>query len=367
MNPVASRTYTSKNIPTCNGVKVILASGASGGHIFPALAFLEKALENPKCQALLILPKSCRIKNIIPAGFKIEYVSLPGENLVDSVKGVLSCLGLVFKFHPDVVIGFGTIVSFPVVMLSWFLRAKTIIHEQNVFPGKANQVLAYFADKIAVSFSQSKIYFKNNTSKLALTGNPLRKGLIRIEKNTARQVFGFTPDKFTVLVSGGSQASHKINLEFFKAVGLLRDRTSLQVIHLCGQKDFAFLKRGYVDLAVTAAVYSFYEPMQFAYSACDLAVSRAGATSIAEIIYFQIPAILVPYPYAAGHQSANARILSEEGSAVVIKDEDLAAEPLKQKLEDYLGGNVALRQAQAGFNRLKQDNAAQRLVKEAFS
>lgn len=347
-------------------MKILVATGASGGHVFPALAFLEKALEDTRCQALLILPKKCRIKNIIPAGFQIEYVAVPGKNLLDSFKGILSCFGLVLKFHPDVVVGFGTIVSFPVVLLGWFLRARTIIHEQNVLPGKANQVLAYFVDKIAVSFGQSRAYFKNNTSKVVFTGNPLRKGLARIEKNKAREVLGLTSDKFTVLVSGGSQASRKINLEFFKAVGLLKDRLNLQVIHLCGQSDFEFLKKGYADLAITSAVHSFYEPMQFAYSACDLAISRAGATSIAEIIYFQIPAILVPYPYAAGHQSANAEVLSEAGCATVIRDEDLTAESLKQELE-VLSVRDALGERQKKFSRFKQDNAVELLAKEVFN
>lgn len=343
-----------------------MATGASGGHIFPALAFLEKALENPKCQALLILPKNCRVKDIRFAGFKIEYVNLPGENLVDSVKGVLSCLGLVFKFHPDVTIGFGTIVSFPVVMLSWFLRAKTIIHEQNVLPGKANQAMAYFTDKIAVSFNQSRGYFKNNASKVVFTGNPLRKGLVRIDKNKARESFGFVPGKFTVLVSGGSQGSRKINAEFLKCARLLKDEQDLQIIHLCGEKDLDLLKKDYTDLSIPAAVYSFYEPMQIAYSACDFVISRAGATSIAEIIYFQIPAILVPYPYAAAHQSANAKVLSEAGCAAMIEDKNLTMESLKQALEGYLRGAV-LEEIRRKFSQFEQISAAELLVEEAMS
>ncbi len=364
MNPVASRTYTGKNMPTCNGVKILVVAGASGGHIFPALAFLEKALENPDCRALLILPKNCRVKNIRPEGFKIEYVDLPGKNLLDSLKGILSCFGLVIKFHPDAVIGFGTIVSFPIVILGWFLRAKTIIHEQNVLPGKANQVLAYFTDKIAVSFSRSKAYFKNNTSKVILTGNPLRKGLARVDKNKALVTLGLASDKFTLLVSGGSQGSHKINREFLKCVGLLKNRTDLQVIHLCGERDLGFLQKGYADLSVSAAVYSFYEQMQVVYSACDMIIGRAGATSIAEIAYFQIPSILVPYPYAAAHQSANANLLLEAGCAQVIKDEDLTADLLKQKLENYFFKRDFLDQARLGFSQFKQADAAGLLVKE---
>lgn len=347
-------------------MRLLVAAGASGGHIFPALAFLEKALENYQCQALLILPKNCRVKNISPAGFKIEYIALPGKSPLDSLKGILSYFSLVFKFHPDAVIGFGTIVSFPAIILGWFLRARTIIHEQNVLPGKANEVLAYFVDKVAVSFSQSRAYFKNNTGKVVFTGNPLRGGLVRIDKNKAREYFGFAPGKFTVLVSGGSQGSRKINAEFLKCACLLKDKFDLQIIHLCGEKDLGFLKKGYADLAVPAAVYSFYEPMQIAYSACDLVISRAGATSIAEITYFQIPAILVPYPLASGHQSVNAKVLAEAGCAAVIEDNDLTAELLKQALEGYRCGD-ALEQRRKNFNRFKQLNAAELLVKEAFN
>jgi len=152
-----------------------------------------------------------------------------------------------------------------------------------------------------------------------VTGNPLRKSVALLDKNKALEFFGFSREKFYNIGYGGSQGSHRINEEFLKAVSLLKDKTSVQIIHLTGISDYESLNKGYKNLNIKFALFSFFDAMQYAYSISDLVISRAGATTIAEIMLFKLPAILVPYPYAYKHQYNNARVLEEKGCGIIMR------------------------------------------------
>ncbi len=361
-------------------VRILVAAGSSGGHIFPALAFLESLKEKyHDIDALLLLPEKSRTNTgcIKDCGYKIEFIPLASvrfglkredlENLLGLFKAALQSLRILLEFHPDIVVGFGSATSVPVVILAWLLRAKTLIHEQNVMPGRANKLLAEFADKIAVSFAESREYLQRHRHKIVTTGNPLRKKMLRVDKQQARDYFGFSKDKLTVLVMGGSQGSSNINEGFLNALSLIRGNTGLQVIHLSGRADYALIKERYNNLGVGFALFDFLEPMHYAYSASDIVLSRAGATSIAELIYFCLPAILIPYPYAYEHQYRNAKVLEEKGCAVIIKDNDLSAEALKKNLEALILDRSRLDQMRGKFAGFKVQDAAGLLVKEAVS
>ncbi|MCX5707360.1 MAG: glycosyltransferase, partial [Candidatus Omnitrophica bacterium] len=200
-------------------MRILVATGASGGHIFPALSFLSSLKEkNSGIEGLLVLPlRSSGIK-FQTADFKVRYISMPKLALAINIKNSLvlfkfiqawvESFFILLSFKPDVVVGFGTIDSLPLVMLAWFLRVKTLIHEQNVIPGRANKLLAKFSDAIAVSFAKTKDYLRVDIAKISVTGNPLRRELKRIDRDEAWEFFGFEPGKFTLLVMGGSQGSH---------------------------------------------------------------------------------------------------------------------------------------------------------------
>ena len=248
-------------------VRILVAAGSSGGHIFPALAFLESLKEKyHDIDALLLLPEKSRTNTgcIKDCGYKIEFIPLASvrfglkredlENLLGLFKAALQSLRILLEFHPDIVVGFGSATSVPVVILAWLLRAKTLIHEQNVMPGRANKLLAEFADKIAVSFAESREYLQRHRHKIVTTGNPLRKKMLRVDKQQARDYFGFSKDKLTVLVMGGSQGSSNINEGFLNALSLIRGNTGLQVIHLSGRADYALIKERYNNLGVGFAL-----------------------------------------------------------------------------------------------------------------
>ncbi len=328
-------------------MRILAVAGASGGHIFPALGFLDTLHETHKeIDALLVLPKKqSAVFQGVPE-YKISYIpispiklSLEFKNFIAILgffKGFLASLFLFIEFKPDIVVGFGSLACVPLVMLAWLFRIKSLIHEQNLIPGRANKFLAKFTDRIAVSFPRTTDYFKNCRERIVFTGNPIRKKLIRIDKHKALDFFGFHDDKITILVTGGSQGSHRINTGFLNAITRMPDKNKLQIIHISGPRDCDYLERGYRELHVNAKPFVFLEDMQYAYSACDFVLSRAGATTIAELIFFKLPAVIVPYPYAYRHQWGNARVLEEKACACVIPEEALDGTTLMETLENFI-------------------------------
>jgi UDP-N-acetylglucosamine--N-acetylmuramyl-(pentapeptide) pyrophosphoryl-undecaprenol N-acetylglucosamine transferase len=358
--------------------RILVATGASGGHIFPALAFLEALKEkHPQAQALLLAPEKSKEKvRIDDCAYPVTYVRLasfkPGinretvKNALGLFRGVLQSLRAVLKFHPDIVVGFGSIASVPAVFFGWLLRAKTIIHEQNVLPGKATRLLAEVADKLALSFEQSRSYFKRHKDKIIVTGNPLRKKISVVTRQEALKYLGLEKGKITILVMGGSQASRRINEESFRAFSLFEDKSKLQVIHLAGRHDYAELKERYAGSGIGCALFDFFGPMHYAYSCADLAISRAGATSIAELTYFRLPAILIPYPHARAHQQENAKALEEKGCACIIREEELSVGLLKEKMEGLLKDPAGLARMRENYRAFKAEAAASALVEQAL-
>jgi UDP-N-acetylglucosamine--N-acetylmuramyl-(pentapeptide) pyrophosphoryl-undecaprenol N-acetylglucosamine transferase len=361
--------------------KILVVAGASGGHIFPALSFLERLKDRYDIkEVLLVLPYDNRINQSLLSGFKVSYISISKVKLELSFQGIFSLFNLfkgawesvwlLLSFNPDIVVGFGSLVSIPMIIFAWFFRIETLIHEQNVLPGRANKFLARFVDKIAISFKESEKYFINYKSKLIFTGNPLRKEMILIAKDKALDFFRLKHDRFTILVMGGSQASHRINTGFLKAVSELADRSSLQVIHLTGYKDRDLVEKKYQELGIEARCFNFLDAMQYAYSACDLVLSRAGATSISEIIFFQLPAIIVPYPFAYQHQLKNGQVLKNNGSAFIIEDSELEGNRLKEIIETLLNNIAMLKRMRANYTQLlmprQDDLLSETAVSQAF-
>jgi UDP-N-acetylglucosamine--N-acetylmuramyl-(pentapeptide) pyrophosphoryl-undecaprenol N-acetylglucosamine transferase len=354
-------------------MRVLVVSGASGGHIFPALGLLDALKEKDKnVESLLILSRKSLQSGIKIQGYNVGYISLSSVRLsLDSgnllaiyncFRGTLESFSAILKFKPDIVIGFGSLVCVPMILFAWFFRIKTLIHEQNVIPGKANRFLAKFCDKIAISFAETRKYLKGYERKTVLTGNPMRQDLIRIDKAKALDFFGFKEDRLTLLVMGGSQASHRINTAFFKSLSELAADHNLQVIHLCGQKDFASLDYGYKDLRINYRLAPFLKEMQYAYSASDLAVCRAGATTVSELIFFKLPAVIVPYPFANAHQMANALVLEEKGCALIVKDALLDSGRLFEILKSLIGYPEKIGDMLGGYDSLGVNDANKLLV-----
>lgn len=358
-------------------MRVLIVSGASGGHIFPAISFADSLkAKDSSVEIKFVFPKAAQKNKLVPDTLGVSYISVSqitrkinGKNLqavCDLFKGTFESAVILLKYHPDIVVGFGSLASVPVVMFAWLFRIKTLIHEQNVLMGKANRFLALFADKIAVSFAETKAYLRNYGNKIIVTGNPLRDSLKKYSKQEAKSFFGLEADKFTVLVMGGSQGAHTINEVFLEAVSSGFLGNNLGIIHLCGRQDFDYLNNKYAALKIKVKLFDFFEKMEYAYSASDLVISRSGAVTITEIMYYGLPCILVPYPFAYQHQIANARVVEQRGGGLIIENDKLNAESLKIVIEDFLSNPQKLDAYRNSYREFSAVSASDTLAEEAL-
>jgi UDP-N-acetylglucosamine--N-acetylmuramyl-(pentapeptide) pyrophosphoryl-undecaprenol N-acetylglucosamine transferase len=356
-------------------MKILIACSGSGGHIFPALSSAQE-LRKQDCGILFLQTNRKDIDELIASeGFDIvnsnlEKISFVGlKNKVQSIFNLflaaINSFRIISDIRPNVVIGFGGYHSGPIVVAAHLLKIPTLIHEQNVIPGKANRILSKFADKVAVSFRESHDYFKS--SKVVFTGCPLRSEIFSISKESAYSKYGFAKDKFTILVMGGSQGSHNINLNFVKAVNLLEQKDQIQIIHLTGKNDYELISKEYRKTNIPCLVFDFLDEMGYAYKLADFVIARAGASTIFELMSLAIPAIIIPYPFAGRHQTANAKILSDAGAAILIEEGELSAQALKEELSSLISDKEKLNQMKRAFEKFPITDAAKNLSRQILS
>ncbi|HTL70736.1 MAG TPA: undecaprenyldiphospho-muramoylpentapeptide beta-N-acetylglucosaminyltransferase [Candidatus Eisenbacteria bacterium] len=331
-------------------MKIVLACGGTGGHIFPAFSVAEELKRRHPGAGIIYV---CGKKDIENAIFKvvvhervvsIESAPFAGAAslcrpsfLLKLFSGFRQALSLLKRERPDVVVGFGGHYSFPAILAAKFLGIRTLIHEQNVVPGKANKLLARIVDGVALSFPETRLLLPGRRN-MKVTGNPIRSAIERGSRAEAMAYFGFSEGRRTALVLGGSQGAESINTLFLAALRFLpaAEKEALQVLHLCGRMPAEQSERECASLGVRCRAYSFFERMDLAYAVADFAVGRAGATFLAEISVKRVPAILIPYPFSGGHQLYNARAFAKDHAAVVAEQKDLTAEKLAGLLTEAL-------------------------------
>ena len=284
----------------------------------------------------------------------------------------LRALTAVAFYRPDVTVGFGGYTSCPVILASRMLGVPTIIHEQNVVPGRANRLLFNWADSIAISFDRTRGFLGKNIRKAKLTGNPIRTVLTKDDRSAGIRKLGLDDRKFTILIIGGSQGSNFLNRTFVEALEKMKDyvRASLQVIHITGIKDYAHTSASYENLNMGHKVYSFIDRIEEAYSASDLVVTRSGSSALFELAFFGKPMILVPYPFAMSHQAENARVFAEKGAAVEIDEGVLSAEIFNKEIGKLLSDRArlsVLAEAAKGLSIPEAADNMARLVSELVS
>ena len=320
-------------------MRVIIAGGGSGGHLFPGLALARELTEKDGVNVLFVGAEKGIESRIVPkSGFQIKFLpaeGVMGKSAPAKIKAVykmavsfFKARGLMASFRPDVVIGTGGYASFSPVLAAWSCQIPSLIMEQNVAPGAANKLLARVAGAVAVTYQESMPYFPR--AKSFLTGNPVRKEILDAKRSNASfETFGLAPDLFTVFVFGGSSGARAINSALIGALEHLLDlKQDIQFLHQSGESDYQGVREAYRRTGFRAMVAPFVFQMPEAYAASDLVISRAGATTLAELTALGKPAILIPYPYAGEHQDANARKLEGVGAAMLIRERELSAEAL---------------------------------------
>ncbi|MGH2569241.1 MAG: undecaprenyldiphospho-muramoylpentapeptide beta-N-acetylglucosaminyltransferase [Bacteroidota bacterium] len=325
--------------------RILLAGGGTGGHVFPALAIADEIKKLAPASEFLFVGTKGKIEaRVVPQrGYRLRTIWISGvhrrlavSNLWFPAKlavALAESFFLIKQFRPDVVVGTGGYVSGPVLFAASLLGMPTVIHESNSYPGITTRLAVPRATKVLVAFDETRRWLKR-TDNVELVGTPTRNELGNSTRESGLKFFGLNPEKKTVLVFGGSLGAASIN----NAVLALADellQKSTQLIWQTGQSDF---KRVQFMLGGKKVgwVGPFIDRMEDAYAAADVAVSRAGAITVAELTRVGVPAIVVPYPYAAAdHQTLNARALVDAGAAVMIRDPELQTD-LRTELLDLL-------------------------------
>lgn len=314
---------------------VYIACGGTGGHLFPGAAVGEKLAAMGCSVRLMVSPKE--VDQVAARASGLESITLPAVALergrkMEFVAGFLkayhTCRNIFAKDPPVAVLAMGGFTSAPPVIAGRRANAKTFLHESNTIPGRANRWLSHVVDQAFVGFEETAKTLK--TKNCLFTGTPVRSQFKPVDPAGCRRELGLDPAHPVLLVLGGSQGAGAINELMLQALPLLAARApTLQYIHLTGAKDFEKLQTRYVELHLKASVHSFFDRMGTALGAASAAVSRAGASSLAEIAAMQVPSLLIPYPTAAdNHQFHNAHALERTGAARLMEQRSAAPEGL---------------------------------------
>jgi len=345
-------------------MRVLIAAGGTGGHIYPGIAVAKEIMRrDAKSQVRFVGTARGLEKRLVPeAGFElslIESAGLKNVGLGGKLKGMwllpksfLAARRLIKEFRPDVVVGAGGYVSGPVLLMASRMRVATLVMDSNALPGFTNRVLARFVDRAAVTFEEALPYFRG---KGIVTGNPVR-----------REFFDIPPKprdatRFSVLIFGGSQGARGINLAMVAALRSLEDyRDRLRITHQTGELDYETVRAGYEEAGWRDAdVRRYISDMVSEFAGADLIVSRAGATTCAELSAAGKAAIMVPLPTAADdHQRKNAEALQTAGAARMILQKDLTGELLAQEIAVLLQTPERVTEMEAASRRLARGDAA---------
>ena len=350
-------------------MKVLIAGGGTGGHLFPGIAIAEAFRAREAAAKILFVGTGNPVEvftlskrgfdhmGIVAEGFKGRGLWRQIRSLLKIPAGVWQALRIIRRFDPDIIIGLGGYASGPVALAARLTGKKIVIHEQNILPGLTNRILGNFANRIFISFPDNLGIFK--PSRVVVTGNPVRRELL------ARKLDGNATGQFTVLVLGGSQGSHALNRAVVDALDRLKSPGRVSFIHQTGTKDATWVAQAYESRGIKAKVEPFFMDMAGHYTSADLVICRAGATTLSELTALGKPAIFIPFPFAAdGHQELNARFVADGGGAEVILEKDLNGALLANRLDHYASHPEVLQDMAKRTLALARPDAADVIVDE---
>ena len=322
-------------------IRILFAGGGTGGHLFPAVAIAERLTETKDVDVMFVGTRNRIEARVVPQlGYKFHAIWIAGfsrkfrlSNLLLPIKIVVSIfqsLILLMTYRPRVVVGTGGYVSGPVCVAALLTGTPIVLQEHNSYPGVMTRTFAPFAREVHIAFESSKKYFRLRRN-LYLTGSPVRE-MSRLSREEGLRYFGLSTERQTLLVTGGSLGAARVNSAILEVVDDLIGR-NYQLIWQTGSADFERVRGSQQRHPDRIGIESFIDRMEFAYSAADIAVCRGGATTIAELIYFGLPSIIIPYPYAAAnHQVENARALVECGAAIMVQESEIEQKFRKELL-----------------------------------
>ncbi len=332
-------------------MRVIISAGGTGGHIYPALAIINKIKEeNPKSEFLYIGTTDRMEKDIVPSyninykGIKIAGInrSNPFKNITLPYKfnkSIKEVINIMKEFKPDIVIGVGGYVTAPVLIAANKLKIKTLIHEQNSVPGITNKLLSKKVDVVCTSLLSSNQYFPKE--KVVYTGNPMSEETLKVKKES-KSKYGFTSSMKLVVIVMGSLGSVSILNKLKEVIPLFKNK-NYQVLLITGNNNFQIFKD--VNISENVKIVPYVEGLNQLLKDTDLLISRAGASTIAEITALGLPSILIPSPYVSNnHQLKNALFLKEANACEILEEKELTTESLINSI-DNIFDNITLQES----------------------
>lgn len=360
-------------------MRVIIAGGGTGGHLFSGLAIAEEFKSRDIKTEIIFVGTEYGIEaKVIPReGYPIKFLraeGIVGVSLTRKIKALAKMVmsasdsyEIIQDVKPDIMIGVGGYASGVIMLIASLISIPTIIIEQNCIPGFTNRILGKFVKTVCIAYQESIPYFPKG--KTYLTGNPVRMNILRGNTESGYELFSLEKNLFTIFVFGGSLGARSINNAVIESLNYLQDfKKDIQFLHQTGKEDYERVRSSYRNLGFKGTIAPFIFEMGEAYAVSDLVISRAGATTLAEITALGKPAILIPYPYATGHhQELNAMKLLEMGAAKVIRSSELSGESLSNTIR-ILFENEALRaEMQKNSRALGRPDASVRVVDIAMS
>lgn len=359
-------------------IKILIAAGGTGGHVYPAIAIADALREEYDNLDILFVGTKNHMEweTVSKAGYNITSIWISGfhrrltlKNIMFPIKLVTSLiqsLSIVSRFNPDVAISCGGYVAGPVGWVAAQKEVPLVIQEQNSYPGVTNRILGRNAERIFTAFKNADHYFPIGRTNLA--GNPTRKSLVEEDEQAAYKKFDFNTEKRTLLVLGGSGGARSINEAMQQHVKTLHDEMDLQIIWQCGKRYYDQLRRDVQPKQFdNLRLKDFIHDMPAAYAVADLVISRAGALSCSELALTGKPSILVPSPNVAGdHQTKNAESMEQEGAAKLAEDNELQ-DVLLDLVEEVITNDQQLKNMSKAAKQLARPDAAQTIAKEVIN
>jgi len=347
-------------------MRVIITAGGTGGHIYPALAIIKKIKEmEPNSEFLYIGTHNRMEKDIIPKyGIPFKSIRIYGINkknifkmirsLYCFITSIIKCRKIIKNFNPDVVIGVGGYVTGPVIYSASKLGYKTFIHEQNSVVGKANRFLSKYTTKIGVSFESTLKEFNN----AIYTGNPCSEEAL-YAKEITKEELGLDKDKKLVIIVMGSLGSNIITDILVNMIDSFKNK-DYQVLIVTGNNSYKEYNN--IEIPSNVLVLPYIDNMVGIMKNADLMVSRAGASTMSEIISLNIPSILIPSPYVANnHQYMNACSLVEKNAAVLLEEKNLNKETLIKEIDNILNNEGLIKNIKDNLSVLSVTDSSTRI------
>ena len=361
-----------------DGLRIVITGGVTGGHLFPGVALAEEFLSrDPRNQVRFMSIGNALERNVLGRkGFDlapVEAIGIKGKgifNLVRSISklpgGLWRSIQLLREFDPHIVVCVGSFAAGPATFGAWLLRKKIVLCEQNILPGITNRILSRFADRIYVSFEDTGQKF--DPTKVRYFGNPIRSEMLAgLKEKTGSSAPAAGPGPFTILIAGGSQGAHSINMSVIEALSLMENKEHYRFVHQTGRQDENMVRHAYELYGGNALVQAFFDDMAQQYDQADLVICRSGATTVAELTAMGKPAIFIPFPHAAdNHQFLNARSLVMAGAADMISEPDLTGKLLAEKITHYATNREVLADVAQKARLFGHPEASGRIVNDCY-